>query len=112
LFLQKGTITTVAAAGDFVQYTLTVQNVGTSGRFSGVTITDRLPAGVRYRPGSTRSSTARLPDPAVSADGGTLTFTIGTLDPGAALSLRYVVEITVGARGPTLTNSAEASSDT
>lgn len=112
LFLQKGTITTVAAAGDFVQYTLSVQNVGTTGRFAGVTITDRLPPGVRYRPGSTRSGTARAADPQVSADGSTLTFALGTLDPGVTASLRYVVEVTVGARGPELTNSAQAASDT
>ncbi|MGD9596911.1 MAG: hypothetical protein AB7G76_10660 [Steroidobacteraceae bacterium] len=112
LFLRKSTVTTVAATGDFVQYTLTLQNVGTSGRFSGVTITDTLPAGVRYRPGSARSGTVRIPDPAVSADGGTLTFAPGTLDPGTTASLRYVVEVTVGARGPELTNSARATSDT
>jgi uncharacterized repeat protein (TIGR01451 family) len=112
LFVQKSTTTTVAATGDFVQYTVSTRNVGTFGAFTGVTLVDRLPRGVRYRPGSTRFGDARGADPVVSADGGTLTWPIGTVAAGATVSLRYVVEITVGARGPELANSAQAFADT
>lgn len=117
LFLQKSTIATVAAVGDFLQYTLTLQNVGTAGSFNGLTITDRLPAGVRYRAGSARlvgggGAAQRAPDPAVSADGATLTFGVASLAPGEAATLRYVVEVTVAARGPELVNSAQAASAT
>lgn len=112
LFVQKSTTTTIAAAGDFVQYSLSVRNVGTAGAFTGVTLVDRLPPGVRYRAGSTRMGDVRGTDPTISADGSTLTFPVGTLAAGATVTLRYVVEITVGARGPELENSAQAISDT
>ncbi|MGE0581423.1 MAG: hypothetical protein AB7P31_04725 [Steroidobacteraceae bacterium] len=112
LFVQKATTTTIAAAGDFVQYTVSVRNVGTTGAFTGVQLVDRLPPGVRYRPGSTRFGDARGADPSVGADGGTLTWPIGSLAAGATATLRYVVEITVGARGPELENSAQAFADT
>jgi len=116
LLLQKSTLATVAAVGDFLQYTLTVQNLGASGVFDGVVIVDRLPRGLRYRAGSTRTTAAggaavRAPDPTVGEDGGTLTFTVGSLAPGAVASLRYVVEVTVGARGPQLVNGAQASAN-
>ena len=111
LFVQKSTTTTIAAAGDFVQYTVSVRNVGSVGAFTGVTIADQLPRGLRYRAGSARRGSARAPDPAISADGSSLSFPIGALDAGATVTLRYVVEVTVGARGPELVNSAQAVAD-
>ncbi len=112
LFVQKSTTTTIAATGDFVQYSVGVRNVGTAGAFTGVRVVDHLPAGVRYRPGSTRFGNVPGADPAVSADGGTLTWPIGAIAAGATVTLRYVVEVTVGARGPELKNSAQAIADT
>ncbi len=111
LLVQKSTTTTVAATGDFVQYSVSVRNAGTAGAFTGVTLVDRLPPGVRYRSGSTRLGDVRGADPAVGTDGGTLSWPIGTLAAGATVTLRYVVEITVGAHGPELQNSAQALAD-
>jgi uncharacterized repeat protein (TIGR01451 family) len=108
LFLRKSTITAIAAPGDFVQYTLTIENT-TSLALPGVTIVDRLPAGVRFEPGSVRIGTAAAPDPAVDAAGTTLTFTLGDLAAGASRTLRYVVAVTAGAHGPELVNTAQAS---
>ena len=48
------------------------------------------------------------PIPEISADGRTLTFTSGALGPGQRLDIRYVVEITAGARGKQLVNAARA----
>jgi len=111
LVLQKASMSAVAAAGDFVQYTLSLRNAGTTGAFTGVTIVDRLPPGVRYRPGSTRRGELRAADPAISADGGVLSFALASLAAGETVVLRYVVEVTVAARGPELTNSAQAHAD-
>lgn len=108
LFLSKSTTTAVAAAGDFVRYTLVVENASTSGAFASVVTTDRLPRGMRYRPGSTRLDGDRAPDPVVDADGQTLRFTTGSLAPGARASLSYVAEVTVAARGDELVNVAQA----
>lgn len=114
LFLQKSTITTTAALGDFVQYTLSVENTGNLGTFHGVTIRDQLPRGVHYRNGSTRinngTANAVAVDPAIASDGRTLSFSIATLPPHTRVAMTYVVEITQSARGPELTNTAQATS--
>lgn len=108
LFLSKSTTTAVAAAGDFVRYTLVVENASAAGAFATVLTTDRLPRGMRYRPGSTRVEGDRADDPVVDPDGRTLRFTTGSLAPGARLSLSYVAEVTVAARGDELVNVAQA----
>jgi uncharacterized repeat protein (TIGR01451 family) len=108
LFVQKTTTTTVAAIGDFVQYQLTVENTATNAAVASVQTVDQLPLGARYRPGSARIGMAVAPDPQISADGRTLTFTTGALGPGQRLEIRYVVEITAGAHGKQLVNAARA----
>jgi uncharacterized repeat protein (TIGR01451 family) len=82
--------------GDGVGFTLTVAHVGTATPLASVTAVDRLPAALRYVPGTTRLDGARAPDPTVSSDGLTLRFPLPDLAPGAT----HV--ITFGARaGPT-----------
>ena len=54
LMLRKTAGQQIATAGDFVQYTLTLENASQTGVFTNVQIVDRLPAGARYRPGSLR----------------------------------------------------------
>jgi uncharacterized repeat protein (TIGR01451 family) len=108
LFLQKSTTTTVAAIGDFVQYQLTVENTSTNVALPSVRTIDELPLGARYRPGSTRVNGAVVADPEISADGRVLTFTTGALGAGQRAEIRYVVEITAGARGKQLINGARA----
>jgi len=108
LFLQLTTIATTASLGDFVQYTLSVENTGSTGTFQQVRIQDQLPWGVRYRSGSARLNGQATSDPAMSEDGRGMTFTIAALAPHARNTITYVVEITQSARGPVLTNSAGA----
>ena len=38
----------IATTGDFVQYTLTLQNTSETGAFNTVQVIDHLPAGARY----------------------------------------------------------------
>jgi uncharacterized repeat protein (TIGR01451 family) len=108
LYTQKSTATAIAAAGDFVAYTLTVENVADDDTVPDLRTVDTLPAGLRYQPGSTLVNGAGAADPEVSADGRSLAFRTGPLAPGARVTIRYVVEVTVAARGRRLVNAAQA----
>ncbi len=97
LFLEKSTVATTAAPGDFVEYALNLTNTGT-GPANGIAIIDTLPMGFRYLNGSARLGGAPLADPQVEPDGRTLRFAVGNLAPGGVLQLRYVAAVTPGAR--------------
>ncbi len=99
LILRKTAGQQMATAGDFVQYTLTLENASQTGVFNNVQIVDRLPAGARYRPGSLRLDGVRIADPIVSADGSGFTYTHPAIPAGATITLRYVVEYTIAMRG-------------
>lgn len=99
LILRKTAGQQLATAGDFVQYTITLENASQTGVFNAVQIVDRLPAGARYRPGSLRLDGVRIADPVLSADGSTFTYTHPSIAPGATITLRYVVEYTIAMRG-------------
>ncbi len=108
LVLRKTASTETVAPGDFVLYELTLENTSRVGAFRNLRIEDRLPIGLRFRPGSVRRDGQRRADPQLSADGRTLTFAVGTLAAGQRTRLRYVVEVTVAARDPYLVNTAIA----
>lgn len=99
LVLRKTAGQQIASAGDFVQYTLTLENTSQSGAFTNVQVMDHLPAGARYRAGSLRLDGVRIADPAVAADGTGFTYTHPRLEAGTTITLRYVVEYTVAMRG-------------
>ncbi len=83
LVLRKTAGQQIATTGDFVQYTLTLQNNGESGAFNNVQVVDRFPAGARFRAGSLRLNGARIADPAVAADGTSFTYTHPSLRRGS-----------------------------
>ncbi len=99
LILRKSAGQQIATTGDFVQYTLTLENASQTGSFSAVQIVDRLPAGARLRAGSLRLNGVRIADPALSADGGTFTYLHPVIGAGETITLRYVVEFTMAMRG-------------
>jgi uncharacterized repeat protein (TIGR01451 family) len=99
LVLRKTAGQQMASTGDFVQYTLTLQNTSQTGAITGVQLTDHFPAGARFRAGSLRLDGERVADPTVSADGTGFTYTQGSLAAGQAITLRYVLEFTVAMRG-------------
>ena len=109
LFLNKSSLTTIAAPGDFVRYELVVENASNAGDATDVAIEDQLPSGLRFVPGSVKRDGAAAPDPATSADRRTLTFDIGTLSAGQRARIHYVVEIIGGKRNEELVNTATAS---
>jgi uncharacterized repeat protein (TIGR01451 family) len=95
LWVQKSVNRETVSIGDFVQYTVTVEN--RSGALaSGTAVTDRLPPGFRYRKGSFRQDGSPQPDPRISEDGRTLTFTVGNLAADASARIQYVTEIAAG----------------
>ncbi|MBT8136382.1 MAG: OmpA family protein [Gammaproteobacteria bacterium] len=108
LFLQKSTATAVASIGDFLKYTLTLENPDTLQPINNVIITDELPVGLRLIPGSVRVDGSSAPDPAVSADRRQLQFDIGDLPPAGRTVIDYVAEIVAGSRGPEAINTAIA----
>jgi uncharacterized repeat protein (TIGR01451 family) len=87
----------VVGEGEFVPYTLTLRN-NMATPATGVLIADRLPQGFRYQPGSARLNGAALANPVISADGRSLTFSLGSLAPNIIAALRYVAEVTIAAR--------------
>jgi uncharacterized repeat protein (TIGR01451 family) len=93
--------------GEFVPYTLTIRNASAALAVA-VQIADRLPAGFRYQPGSARLGAAVLANPAVAADGRSLTFSLGNIAAGATATLKYVAEVTAAARAGTAENTAHA----
>jgi uncharacterized repeat protein (TIGR01451 family) len=99
LLLRKSAGQQIATTGDFVQYTLTLQNASDTGAFTNVQVVDTLPAGARFRAGSLRLDGARIADPALRTDGRGFTYTHASLQPGESIELRYVVEFTIAMRG-------------
>ncbi|NNE44097.1 MAG: DUF11 domain-containing protein, partial [Gemmatimonadetes bacterium] len=92
LSLTKTARLTHAAPGDFVPYELLVENRGSlSG--AGIVITDWLPRGFRYEPGSAVLDGATVNDPDIDPDGRTLHFRIGDVANGERRVLRYVAHV-------------------
>jgi uncharacterized repeat protein (TIGR01451 family) len=108
LWLQKKVNYDKASTGDFLQYTLELENGNALLTSPDVSIIDRLPLGFRYQSGSTRISGSRAADPSISKDGRTLTFKVGDVAPGANLNMSYVVELTVGIKIGKAINTAQA----
>ena len=110
LWLQKSAGKDSVAVGDFLSYQLLLQNPAAVVTATGISITDELPPGFRYKQYSTKRNGVDAPDPAISPDGRTLTFLLGELAPKSGATLRYVVEIGVGARLGIATNRASGRS--
>lgn len=107
LWLQKNAGKDLVGVGDFVPYRLQVEN-SSAGAAADVKISDRLPAGFRYRAGSTRLAGEKGVDPSIAADGRTLTFTVGNLPGGEKREVRYVAEVAAGVRTGKAINTATA----
>ena len=78
LFLIKDVNRREAAAGDFLQYQLTLNN-NSGAPATTVTLVDTLPAGLRFQRGSVTVDGNPAADPAISADGRTLTFSLNDM---------------------------------
>ncbi len=107
LWLKKTASKDTVAIGDFLYYTLTLENTDSSPS-TGIVVSDRLPTGFRYQAGSTRIDSVKSADPLVSADGRTLSFSIASLAANTGINIQYVVEVGAGARLGKAVNTANA----
>jgi uncharacterized repeat protein (TIGR01451 family) len=98
LWVRKSANRTLAAIGDVVQYTLTVQN-NAGQTAQDVIISDRLPKGFRYRSGSARRDGLDMSNPEISEDGRTLHFSVGDIGDTESLEIRYVAQVTTARPG-------------
>ena len=111
LVLSKQASTTQAAIGDFVRYTLQLENRDSSATAVSPVITDVMPIGMRYQTGSVRINGLynAANEPVVSADGRNLQFTLNDIAPSAApVTVSYVAEITAGVKTGKAVNTATA----
>jgi len=105
LTLHKTVLVPDAYVGDTVTYQLRVRNTSATATLQDLTITDHLPAGLEYVPGSSVLNAAPTPDPAWTGRDGT--WTLGMLGPNGEAILTFRVRVTPHA--PTdLVNSADA----
>lgn len=110
LFVRKTANKATAANGDFLQYSVEVENTASLYALANVEVVDVLPHGFRYQTGSARINDGQAQDPVSLPDGRTLKFNLGTLAPGERASVRYVTEIAVAAPGKAI-NLASATSN-
>jgi len=106
LVLTKSADRLTADVGDYVNYTVTVQNTGDSA--AAVDLYDTLPIGFRYVPGTTRIESLSAEDPIVSDDATLLTFDMNALPSGEAITLSYALLVGPGAHLGDAVNEAVA----
>ncbi len=97
LFIRKEVLRAFVELGEFVDYTVTVNNqTGYALRQSDVIATDDLPAGFTYVRGSARVDGKAIADPAGDS-GPRLVFNVGRMDAGKQAKLTYRVRVGPGA---------------
>ena len=89
LVVTKTADRSTADIGDYINYTVTIQNAGLS--TAPVRLFDTLPIGFRYVPGTSRTEAVSSDDPMISDDSTLLTFDMNTLAPGETITLDYAL---------------------
>ncbi|MGY2892828.1 DUF7933 domain-containing protein [Deinococcus sp. UYEF24] len=97
LVIVKTVNTLQASYGDRLTYTLAIQNLSKTTAVTEATITDTLPAGLVYVPGTSTLAGAPYTDPTVS--GPVLTWTGLNIPAGGTLQITYAVRVTPDATG-------------
>lgn len=110
LFIQKSANKTTAEVGDFVNYTIKLNNV-TAAALNNTVVNDGLPAGFAYVRGTARLNGVPLADPAGSS-GARLQFEVGSIAAGSQPVLSYRVRVGAGSQGGDGINTAQAASRT
>ena len=110
LWVRKSASQSDAAAGDFVQYRIEVESTRTLDPVGSVRLTDVLPHGFRYQPGSVRMENSAAPDPAMAGDGRTLEFDLGVLAPEAKVALTYLTQLAAVVPGDAVNRAVAAGS--
>ncbi|MEO1420101.1 MAG: hypothetical protein AAFU66_03995, partial [Pseudomonadota bacterium] len=94
LTLVKSAAVQTTAVGDFVGYTIRIENDEPFPRE--LLIRDVLPRGFRLREGTVRLDSERVEDPVISNAGNALLFNLGTINPGDVRILTYVALVSAG----------------
>ncbi|MDH5611780.1 MAG: OmpA family protein [Gammaproteobacteria bacterium] len=111
LLLNKSSSKDRAAIGDYIQYTLKLDNTDTVAIANNTVITDILPNGFRYQTSSVLVNGTAAADPIVSPDARNLQFNVGTLLPGESVEVKYVTEISSATANGKAINIAVAVDD-
>jgi uncharacterized repeat protein (TIGR01451 family) len=106
LVLTKTASEPVTAAGSLVRYQIGIRNPNLSQATGAITVTDLLPAQMRFRLGSVTLDGASAEDPAI--EGGTARFTIPGISAGSSVLLSYVLEVSPRAAAGDTLNRAQA----
>lgn len=104
LTVTKSVSTQTAAIGDFVRYSIAVENNADTATL--LNVIDQLPRGFRYQAGSAKRDGVTLDEPLISPDALTLTFAGGVIDAQSTSTISYVVEVGAGSRKGEAINSA------
>ncbi len=96
LIVRKQAFEAEAAIGDFVGYTIELENAATLA--APVRLKDILPDGFRYVSGSARLDGVQIEDPAIDPDGRGLTFEGELLMPGERVELTYLAAVGPGTK--------------
>ena len=94
IVLKKSASPTIADVGDFIRYTVSVQNSGRAA--STVRLHDIAPQGFRYLNGSSRLRGMKIADPAVASNGRELTYDLPVLQgigSDNSYDLTYIMQI-------------------
>ncbi len=110
LFLEKSSNRQVVELGEFLEYSVVVSN-GSGQALSRLCVSDELPAGFEYVPGTARRDKAPLADPSGSP-GPHLEFDLGALGAGAKVTLVYRVRVGPGTTVGDRSNRAQAAATT
>ncbi|MBI5695387.1 MAG: hypothetical protein HZC51_06550 [Nitrospirae bacterium] len=94
-----------ASVGDMVEFRITAENPNATVTAYSASAVDILPRGLKYKSGSGR--VAGVPsEPALSPDGGRLTWGLGDMAPGAKAEIRFIVYVGLDAGEGRLVNHA------
>ena len=111
LVVSKSVDASIGDVGDFVRYTIELENLGTSD--APVTLRDIAPRGFRYVEGSTKvssetTSIVSTSDPEIGTDGRTIDYSLGLVPSGDAVTIAYVMQIGAGVEPGESINAAFA----
>ncbi len=96
-----------ASIGEYVEYTVTIENIGKH-TYNSITIQDRLPDGVKYVDDSCQVA-GKSVTPTISADGKILSYIYPRLNKGEKIEMKYVAVIGAGTVDGEAVNTAWAS---
>ncbi|GAB5458124.1 MAG: hypothetical protein Hens3KO_11540 [Henriciella sp.] len=106
LIVRKSAETANASIGDFIGYTVNLENAGDIP--APFRLQDTLPKGLRYVSGTARLNQVEIADPTIAADGRSLLFAASAVLPGETVTLTYLTSVGPGTPEGDIVNTAVA----